>query len=217
MKTRCKVESGSLVQIQLWSQYWILDSPRCFASEFDLPPEGVRGDVSVSGVSHQAAQNLIVLARENAGAESIFAQGGVAPLLALMDGKDAFLQLSAIRTLACMCLHSKPRVRVRTRMRTGAADLHAACVLVTSLRFQNTKCKRQEVNGNDVTDCDVQNVGLDDDMSRGQLRFVMTSQGLLVTHSGWYETCCCALLDPRVSSLQVVLVDRRRRYLRRSQ
>ena len=58
----------------------------------------------------QAAQNLIVLARENAGAQSIYNHSGVPQLIKLMEGKDAFLQLCAIRTLACMCLHNKQLV-----------------------------------------------------------------------------------------------------------
>lgn len=51
----------------------------------------------------QAANNLIVLAREPAGAEKIFANNGVASLLRLLDTeRDKELQLTALRVLACL-------------------------------------------------------------------------------------------------------------------
>ena len=58
----------------------------------------------------QAVQNLIVLSRENAGAESIYRQDGIPRLIKAMEGKDAFHQLCAIRALACMCIGSVERV-----------------------------------------------------------------------------------------------------------
>ncbi|XP_051848393.1 protein unc-45 homolog B isoform X1 [Antechinus flavipes] len=51
----------------------------------------------------KAANNLIVLGREDAGAEKIFQNNGVALLLQLLDTKKPELVLAAIRTLSSMC------------------------------------------------------------------------------------------------------------------
>ncbi|XP_074119649.1 protein unc-45 homolog B isoform X1 [Sminthopsis crassicaudata] len=51
----------------------------------------------------KAANNLIVLGREDAGAEKIFQNNGVALLLQLLDTKKPELVLAAIRTLSGMC------------------------------------------------------------------------------------------------------------------
>ncbi|XP_077605876.1 protein unc-45 homolog B isoform X2 [Crocuta crocuta] len=51
----------------------------------------------------KAANNLIVLGREEAGAEMIFQNNGVALLLQLVDTKRPELVLAAVRTLAAMC------------------------------------------------------------------------------------------------------------------
>ncbi|XP_045045981.2 protein unc-45 homolog B [Desmodus rotundus] len=51
----------------------------------------------------KAANNLIVLGREEAGAERIFQNNGVALLLQLMDTKRPELVLAAMRTLSGMC------------------------------------------------------------------------------------------------------------------
>ncbi|XP_036922584.1 protein unc-45 homolog B [Sturnira hondurensis] len=51
----------------------------------------------------KAANNLIVLGREEAGAERIFQNSGVALLLQLMDTKRPELVLAAVRTLSGMC------------------------------------------------------------------------------------------------------------------
>lgn len=51
----------------------------------------------------KAANNLIVLGREEAGAERIFQNNGVALLLQLMDTKRPELVLAAVRTLSGMC------------------------------------------------------------------------------------------------------------------
>ncbi|XP_043855980.1 protein unc-45 homolog B isoform X2 [Dromiciops gliroides] len=51
----------------------------------------------------KAANNLIVLGREDAGAEKIFQSNGVALLLQLLDTKKPELVLAAIRTLSGMC------------------------------------------------------------------------------------------------------------------
>lgn len=51
----------------------------------------------------KAANNLVVLGREEAGAERIFQNNGVALLLQLMDTKRPELVLAAVRTLSGMC------------------------------------------------------------------------------------------------------------------
>ncbi|XP_054449235.1 protein unc-45 homolog B [Pteronotus mesoamericanus] len=51
----------------------------------------------------KAANNLIVLGREEAGAERIFQNNGVVLLLQLMDTKRPELVLAAVRTLSGMC------------------------------------------------------------------------------------------------------------------
>ncbi|XP_068124807.1 protein unc-45 homolog B [Hyperolius riggenbachi] len=57
----------------------------------------------------KAANNLIVLGREDAGAERIFQNNGVNLLMQLVDTKDPELILSAVRTLSGMCTGHKAR------------------------------------------------------------------------------------------------------------
>ncbi|EDM05460.1 unc-45 homolog B (C. elegans) (predicted) [Rattus norvegicus] len=57
----------------------------------------------------KAANNLIVLGREEAGAERIFQSNGVALLLQLMDAKRPELVLAAVRTLSGMCSGHRAR------------------------------------------------------------------------------------------------------------
>ena len=59
----------------------------------------------------QAANNLIVLSREEAGAERIFQNNGVALLMQLLDTKRPELMLAAVRTLSGMCSSHRARVR----------------------------------------------------------------------------------------------------------
>ncbi|XP_059126664.1 protein unc-45 homolog B [Peromyscus eremicus] len=59
----------------------------------------------------KAANNLIVLGREEAGAERIFQSNGVGLLLQLMDTKRPELVLAAVRTLSGMCSGHRARVR----------------------------------------------------------------------------------------------------------
>lgn len=67
---------------------------------FDLTFQNTSGDEEKR---KQAANNLIVLAREPAGAEKIFANNGVASLLRLLDTeRDKELQLTSLRVLACL-------------------------------------------------------------------------------------------------------------------
>lgn len=58
----------------------------------------------------QAANNLIILGREEAGAERIFQNNGVSLLLQLIETKNPELVLAAVRTLSEMCTGHKARV-----------------------------------------------------------------------------------------------------------
>ncbi|EHH24700.1 Protein unc-45-like protein B [Macaca mulatta] len=60
----------------------------------------------------KAANNLIVLGREEAGAEKIFQNNGVALLLQLLDTKKPELVLAAVRTLSGMCSSHRARATV---------------------------------------------------------------------------------------------------------
>ncbi|XP_032018885.1 protein unc-45 homolog B isoform X3 [Hylobates moloch] len=60
----------------------------------------------------KAANNLIVLGREEAGAEKIFQNNGVALLLQLLDTKKPELVLAAVRTLSGMCSDHRARATV---------------------------------------------------------------------------------------------------------
>lgn len=62
----------------------------------------------------QAAQNLIVLAREEAGAEKIFQSDGVRLLMQLLDTAKADLMLAALRTLVGLCSGHRSRVGAPT-------------------------------------------------------------------------------------------------------
>lgn len=64
----------------------------------------------IPGSSIQAANNLIVLGREEAGAERIFQNNGVNLLLQLIETKNPELILAAVRTLSGMCTGHKARV-----------------------------------------------------------------------------------------------------------
>ncbi|KFV99571.1 Protein unc-45 B, partial [Eurypyga helias] len=57
----------------------------------------------------KAANNLIVLGREEAGAERIFQNNGISLLLQLIETKNAELILAAVRTLSGMCTGHKAR------------------------------------------------------------------------------------------------------------
>ncbi|XP_045381449.1 protein unc-45 homolog B [Lemur catta] len=57
----------------------------------------------------KAANNLIVLGREESGAEKIFQGNGVALLLQLLDTKRLELMLAAVRTLSGMCSGHRAR------------------------------------------------------------------------------------------------------------
>nr|XP_009932809.1 PREDICTED: LOW QUALITY PROTEIN: protein unc-45 homolog B [Opisthocomus hoazin] len=71
----------------------------------------------------KAANNLIVLGREEAGAERIFRNNGVSLLLQLIETKNAELILAAVRTLSGMSTGHKARVS------NGALETSAAIAL----------------------------------------------------------------------------------------
>uniref|UniRef100_A0A452TTV9 Protein unc-45 homolog A n=1 Tax=Ursus maritimus TaxID=29073 RepID=A0A452TTV9_URSMA len=58
----------------------------------------------------KASQNLVVLAREDAGAEKIFRSNGVQLLQRLLDTGEADLMLAALRTLVGICSEHQSRV-----------------------------------------------------------------------------------------------------------
>lgn len=58
----------------------------------------------------QAAQNLVVLSREDAGAEQIFRNDGVKLLQRLLESKYEDIVLSALRTLVGLCTGHQSRV-----------------------------------------------------------------------------------------------------------
>lgn len=58
----------------------------------------------------QASQNLVVLAREGAGAEKIFRSNGVQLLQRLLDTGETDLMLAALRTLVGICSEHQSRV-----------------------------------------------------------------------------------------------------------
>ena len=59
----------------------------------------------------QAAKNLIVLAREEAGAEKVYQNNGIPQLINLLEkSKDVTLQVTALRVMACLANNSRTRV-----------------------------------------------------------------------------------------------------------
>lgn len=72
---------------------------------------GKSGDKFVAPcVCVQAAQNLVVLSREDAGAEQIFRNDGVKLVQRLLQSKQEDVVLSALRTLVGLCTGHQSRV-----------------------------------------------------------------------------------------------------------
>lgn len=63
-----------------------------------------------SFIKFQAAQNLVVLSREDAGAEQIFRNDGVKLIQRLLQSKQEDVVLSALRTLVGLCTGHQSRV-----------------------------------------------------------------------------------------------------------
>ena len=71
----------------------------------------------------QASQNLVVLAREDAGAEKIFRSNGVQLLQRLLDTGEPDLMLAALRTLVGICSEHQSRVGVAEGLATVSDSL----------------------------------------------------------------------------------------------
>ena len=63
----------------------------------------------------QAANNLVVLAREEAGAKFILEQNGIAKLKQLLEERDGDMLQAGLRTLSCLSQNSKQRVSYYTK------------------------------------------------------------------------------------------------------
>lgn len=59
----------------------------------------------------KAAENLVFLSRDEAGAERIFREGGPAALAELADSVSMDVKLAAIRTMSGICNGHQARVR----------------------------------------------------------------------------------------------------------
>uniref|UniRef100_A0A674EWJ2 Protein unc-45 homolog B n=1 Tax=Salmo trutta TaxID=8032 RepID=A0A674EWJ2_SALTR len=99
----------------------------------------------------KAANNLVVLAREDAGAERIFQNNGVPLLLDMLETGKVEMVLAAIRTFAGMCTGHK--ARVRGKVKTGRYKLcsimavdNEDIALATSDLFQ---CINDSLTGGD--------------------------------------------------------------------
>ncbi|XP_061033148.1 protein unc-45 homolog B isoform X3 [Eubalaena glacialis] len=86
----------------------------------------------------KAARNLIVLSREEAGAERIFQNNGVALLLQLLDTKRPELMLAAIRTLSGMC--SGHRARATAILHAVRIDRICSLMAVENKELPLTVC-----------------------------------------------------------------------------
>lgn len=71
----------------------------------------------------QASQNLVVLAREDAGAEKIFRSNGVQLLQRLLDTGEPDLMLAALRTLVGICSEHQSRVGGAEGLVTASVSL----------------------------------------------------------------------------------------------
>lgn len=86
----------------------------------------------------QAANNLIVLSREDAGAERIFQNNGVPLLLNMIETGKQEMILAAIRTLSGMCTGHKARVSIENESRQmHSKSKNAKCVDCSK---HNQKC-----------------------------------------------------------------------------
>lgn len=75
----------------------------------------------------QAAQNLVVISREDAGAEQIFRNDGVKLLQKLLESQQEDIVLSALRTLVGLCTGHQSRVRrLMKHTRANFTFLHSS-------------------------------------------------------------------------------------------
>ncbi|XP_062847281.1 protein unc-45 homolog A [Trichomycterus rosablanca] len=108
----------------------------------------------------KAAQNLVVLSREDAGAEQIFRNDGVKLLQKLLESQQEDLVLSALRTLVGLCTGHQSRTMAIVNelgmeklcgvMGSGASSVSlAACHLLQVMFEALTEGMKKEVRGKD--------------------------------------------------------------------
>uniref|UniRef100_A0A4W5JAE3 Unc-45 myosin chaperone A n=1 Tax=Hucho hucho TaxID=62062 RepID=A0A4W5JAE3_9TELE len=104
----------------------------------------------------KAAQNLVVLSREEAGAEQIFRNDGVKLIQSLLGSKQEEVVLSALRTLVGLCTGHQSRVSVGHIcqlcgvMGSGASAVSlAACHLLQVMFEALTEGMKREIRGKD--------------------------------------------------------------------
>uniref|UniRef100_A0A8C2HUD4 Protein unc-45 homolog B n=2 Tax=Cyprinus carpio TaxID=7962 RepID=A0A8C2HUD4_CYPCA len=103
-------------------------------------------DESDKEKQEKAANNLIVLAREDAGAERIFQNNGVPLLVQLIDTGKPEMILAAIRTLSGMCTGHRARVLGISKLCSIMAVDNEEIVLATANLFQ---CVYDSLSGGD--------------------------------------------------------------------
>ncbi|XP_072175845.1 protein unc-45 homolog B-like [Diadema setosum] len=106
----------------------------------------------------QAANNLIVLAREPAGAERIFAERGVDRMKLLIKSDDTELKLAGLRVMSCLCNGHKARAMAVIReltlptlaeyfaVNSEAITCAAAGILLTAIQAMLVPDKNQARN-----------------------------------------------------------------------
>ncbi|KAI2648510.1 hypothetical protein H4Q32_018631 [Labeo rohita] len=98
----------------------------------------------------KAAQNLVVLSREDAGAEQIFRNDGVKLLQNLLDSQQEELILSALRTLTMAIVNEVGMDRLCGVMGSAASTVSlSACHLVQVMFEALTEGMKKEIRGKD--------------------------------------------------------------------
>uniref|UniRef100_A0A8C9TZL3 Unc-45 myosin chaperone A n=1 Tax=Scleropages formosus TaxID=113540 RepID=A0A8C9TZL3_SCLFO len=80
----------------------------------------------------KAAQNLVVLSREEAGAEQIFCNDGVKLLHKLLESKQEEVMLSALRTLVGLCTGHQSRVSTIAKTGPSPLGMERLCAVMGS-------------------------------------------------------------------------------------
>ncbi|KAF3854633.1 hypothetical protein F7725_022688 [Dissostichus mawsoni] len=118
-------------------------------------------DASANDSDRQkAAQNLVVLSREDAGAEQIFRNDGVKLIQKLLHSKQEDVVLSALRTLVGLCTGHQSRTMAIVNelgmeqlcgvMGSGASTVSlAACHLLQVMFESLTEVMKREIRGKD--------------------------------------------------------------------
>uniref|UniRef100_A0A673MLR3 Protein unc-45 homolog B n=1 Tax=Sinocyclocheilus rhinocerous TaxID=307959 RepID=A0A673MLR3_9TELE len=105
-------------------------------------------DESDKEKQEKAANNLIVLAREDAGAERIFQNNGVPLLMQLIDTGKPDMILAAIRTLSGMCTGHRARVRNRCKKNKNTEKITFKVVQMKFLAMHITNQKLNMISCN---------------------------------------------------------------------